>query len=620
MSQNTTFRILFIIICAVLFVFALGLVIAFVVNSSSSKEVDDGYKITTYSTEVSVLNDNTAYVTERISARFYESGRHGIVRALPKQTTHDGLTFSLDYTEIEVNGAKFEQYEQNGNICLKMGDASKTLNVDEPYAYTINYRLHFGVNRALNYDFFYIDFIKNWNTTVSNASITVDFNRDIDNFYKNSVVYYSSQAGLIKIKPILSGNIINFEFDGTINPFEALSLNAYFNDDFFADKINNTFDIVALVVCLIILVALILIFALCRSRHKVEKVQANSVPKGINSAEAGCIIDTFVDNRDVASLIVYWASNGNINIIERSEFGLIFLEKVKELANAKDYENDLFAKIFADKDKVEIHSLNSMIGECVKSCKRKIAKQNDRTNFEGKALKAMWWLALLPIIGLFVASISAMRFSGLTIEFLVSFLLIFFATGVTCALINIRRKCFYYGRKKFLIFSIIALILITGVLVSVLCLGYEIMNLSFFAQVFASVNLLIACSLILLNQFYSERGAILVSRLIGFKKYIETEEKGALEAKVNENPQLFFQVLPYAYVLGVSEIWCKKFENAIVSQQNGYVSDIVANSSDLLAESVGNSIHTIGNIFMSHKGGFGVTGIDLDGIDLDFSW
>ena len=48
-------------------------------------------------------------------------------------------------------------------------------------------------------------------------------------------------------------------------------------------------------------------------------------------------------------------------------------------------------------------------------------------------------------------------------------------------------------------------------------------------------------------------------------------EKDKLEMLVNDNPNYFFDILPYAYVLGVSDIWSKKFESIAIAPPTWYV-------------------------------------------------
>ena len=52
-------------------------------------------------------------------------------------------------------------------------------------------------------------------------------------------------------------------------------------------------------------------------------------------------------------------------------------------------------------------------------------------------------------------------------------------------------------------------------------------------------------------------------QLEGLKQYIEVAEKHQIEQMAKENPQQFFNVLPYAYILGVTYIWFDKFSSIL---------------------------------------------------------
>jgi heme/copper-type cytochrome/quinol oxidase subunit 2 len=52
----------------------------------------------------------------------------------------------------------------------------------------------------------------------------------------------------------------------------------------------------------------------------------------------------------------------------------------------------------------------------------------------------------------------------------------------------------------------------------------------------------------------------LISQVKGYKDFLEVAEKKQLEALVEKNPHYFYDILPYAYVLGVSNKWIKDFE------------------------------------------------------------
>ncbi len=56
----------------------------------------------------------------------------------------------------------------------------------------------------------------------------------------------------------------------------------------------------------------------------------------------------------------------------------------------------------------------------------------------------------------------------------------------------------------------------------------------------------------------TEYGAGILARCEGFRQFLLTAEKSRLEMLLEENPNYYYDVLPYAQVLGVSSVWLQK--------------------------------------------------------------
>lgn len=73
---------------------------------------------------------------------------------------------------------------------------------------------------------------------------------------------------------------------------------------------------------------------------------------------------------------------------------------------------------------------------------------------------------------------------------------------------------------------------------------------------------------VLVNAFFTllmkrktEYGEKITAQIHGFRNFLITAEKPKLEALVAENPNYFYDILPYTYVLNVSKKWIEKFED-----------------------------------------------------------
>lgn len=65
-------------------------------------------------------------------------------------------------------------------------------------------------------------------------------------------------------------------------------------------------------------------------------------------------------------------------------------------------------------------------------------------------------------------------------------------------------------------------------------------------------------------------GNEMLGKIKGFKRFLETAEKSRLEALVNENPEYFYDILPYTYALEVSDVWMKQFEKIDIQAPDWY--------------------------------------------------
>ena len=65
-------------------------------------------------------------------------------------------------------------------------------------------------------------------------------------------------------------------------------------------------------------------------------------------------------------------------------------------------------------------------------------------------------------------------------------------------------------------------------------------------------------------------GNEILGKLRGFKRFLETAEKTQLESLVSQNPEYFYNILPYTYALGVSDVWINQFETIALQAPNWY--------------------------------------------------
>lgn len=84
---------------------------------------------------------------------------------------------------------------------------------------------------------------------------------------------------------------------------------------------------------------------------------------------------------------------------------------------------------------------------------------------------------------------------------------------------------------------------------------------------------LLSFSCIFVNVFFTlimkrktEYGEDIIARVNGFRDFLNIVEKEKLEELVASNPNYFYNILPYTYVLGLSKKWINKFEDIPVPE------------------------------------------------------
>lgn len=68
----------------------------------------------------------------------------------------------------------------------------------------------------------------------------------------------------------------------------------------------------------------------------------------------------------------------------------------------------------------------------------------------------------------------------------------------------------------------------------------------------------------------SEDGNRLLGQVRGFRTFLSTVEKSRIEAMVDDNPNFFYDILSYAYALGVTKAWVNKFESMSLKAPDWY--------------------------------------------------
>ncbi len=313
----------------------------------------------------------------------------------------------------------------------------------------------------------------------------------------------------------------------------------------------------------LLLVAVLALFL--GRRKKVPPVLSFRPPQGMSSAELGYIIDERCDGRDITSLIYYWASHGHLTI-EMQPDDHFTLHRKNELDDAHPfYEKEMFSKLFSGgrqtvTDTQLENKFYKTVNKTATLLKKAFTGPRQITNIACRGLsyllRAVLTAALLPMcfVPLFLGSEPAIL--GLIIALLL---------GVAGQMLVASLSAdIHKGVQLNKVLRLLGILLCYAG--AVLGLASDLTATGMMAK---ATGLLFAASYLaamFLSPLIKKRTAFGYEQLalaLGFRDFLVTAEKDRLEMLLNEEPDYFYNVLPFAQVLGVSKKWEKKFDGLL---------------------------------------------------------
>ena len=552
------------------------------------------YVLDKYDVNIKVNEDNTFDVVETITAYFNEP-KHGIFRTIPlinKITRLDGSksTNRARITNLSVN-SKYKVSRENGNYKVQIGDANKTLTGEQNYV--IKYTYNLGKDKIKDYDELYYNIIGNeWDTAIGNITFTITMPKDFDS---SKLGFSSGSTGSTdnsNIKYSISNNVITGKYTSILEKNEALTVRCELPDGYFS-KAKDTIEPVLYIEFIIPLLFLLISFYLWCKFGKDDKVIETVEfypPEEFNSLEVGFLYKGYANNKDVTSLLIYLANKGYIKIKETERKSLFFKYKDFKIIKLKEYDGnnineDLFLHgLFSRKNSTvftplaetsdttspnETTSLDlydSFYITMDKILSNINTKESKNTIYEKSTSNKKKFIILMMIATYFLITIPPIILFGQgqinvfsiffpMIAFYFSLKMIFGDTeGFTITK--------HFG-SKILSTAIVVIfgVLFGGIPWSIMVLPSLLYDINYLIVYVVGLICIIGMSICLkILPKRTKYGSEILGKLHGFKNFLETAEKDKLEALVEEHPTYFYDILPYTYVLDVSDKWIKKFE------------------------------------------------------------
>lgn len=502
-------------------------------------------RITAYDVEIRVEPTGSMLVTETIDYDFGSNNRHGIFREISVRTGYDDRyerTFPLKVISVVGSAGTPDEYESEtlGNHRrLKIGDPDKTIT--GAHRYTIVYRVDAALNGFPQHDELYWNAIgTEWSVQIDRATVKVTTPSDITQVAcfgggSGSRLPCSEAGGAGRVASFSQGGlgsgegvtvVVGFAKGAVPEPVPVLDERWSFSRAFSTTPatIGASLALLAAVLYGVVRLAwrtgrdrryagspIDAAFATAGQDEAVrpsfgpfgaEETPVEFVPPdGLRAGQIGTLVDEAANTLDVTATIVDLAVRGHLRIDEIPKKGWFGkadwkLTKLKQGADLRPYERELFDGLFKAGDEVKLSGLRNTFAERLKKVQE--ALYDD--------VIAQGWFAGRPD----------------------------------------------KVRLRWQIIGIVAVVLALAVLATLAALTHA--GLVGIPLVIGALALLASAKRMPRR---TAKGTGVLRRVEGFRRFIDESEKD--RARFAEQQHLFSEYLPYAIVFGATEKWARAF-------------------------------------------------------------
>ena len=547
-----------------------------IVSSSPSKEALSSISPVTISrlnVNATVQKTGQIDVEETFDVVFEKSGLHEVIRYVPyacyQYREIDGKVQKnvvyAQITDVSGNGEQGEQFntyvdEINGYVTFGLKDYGG-FSLGETRTFSIKYSYFMGNDKNKGFDDVYYNLVgTNSTCEIENVTFSVNLPEDVS---ADQIQMYTGKAGGTTLQDfVVSGNNISGSC-ALLKAGEGITFRAIYNDGFLKKvpaKINIR-QIVAVGLCLVCVALVVVCFCLLRQKNDYPKPVELVPYDGLDPFVADYMSNRTISTKTISASVICLANMGYLTIEDKGKDNIVFHKTEKDISEIKNTSlkmvyNAIFEGGAKDKAMSELgFSFASNVGaiQSAEKVKEKTALYGDKTPNKFNALRFVIF-ALMFITALVVFNIPKSFFGYATNLF--NFVNISFALFLVYAFIT----CFF-DQKNLWVYTLSSTVLMV-VIMSIVYSKFSINLIDNYCIGFVVLIILNILPLFInITPKYTQAGAISKGRVLGFKNYISMCEVSQIKMFASENPNYYFDVLPYAYVFGLSKVWMEKFKS-----------------------------------------------------------
>ncbi len=487
---------------------------------------DETLKATNVRVEITVNENNTYEITETIDIDF-ATPHHGIIRSIPTENSirrQDG-TFGHNeaiISDVRVN-VEYTTDRGFGSYDIRMG--SPDVLVEGSQRYVLSYKYEIGNDEWENGDEFYFNVIgDSWDYEIEHLQVIIHLPKDFDMDRFGVTHGYPGSTDYRDVMEKREGNTVYLEYFETLKPGEAFTVRCEFEEGYFK-KVYPIKSILTTAISVVIALFLTIVNRRNYVKHGKPDIVVTPVefypPENLTPPAMSNVINGYPTMQSVNGLLLLLADKGFLKI--------------------EDLDEDNYQIVLTGKS------------------------MEDLTMEEQMYLKGLGKLARQQEDGTLVVTRDKLRHR--------------FHKTVS----KISEYVAKHGERKYeknrwiyITINMFSAALVTAILPAVIMIGNG--ERAFRWYHFAAIIITVVLGI---YQFYlgcmyrkrTEENNRLYGRILGFRNYLEVAEKDRIIMLVEENPMYFYDILPYAYALGVTDFWISRFIDIAIPPVSWYEGD-----------------------------------------------
>ncbi len=305
-----------------------------------------------------------------------------------------------------------------------------------------------------------------------------------------------------------------------------------------------------------------LVAVLCKRKREIITTVNITAPDAMDPMKMGKLLDGNVDNEDITSMIYYFAHKGYLSIDLSDEKNPAFTRLVDSLPeSASVHEKSLFEGLFQAGETTRVSDLKEKFYKHVDKAKKQLLTE---PMYEKKSV---FFFLLGGILGaltaFFLPFILGKTRIGGGYGYIFGVVLIVPIIAVW-VMSYIRENYRYKWKKGKQIGMFIAQIIVFAAFAALFVFAFAPHIMTRWEKLYFVGFVMAATFMTLGNISRTEKYVKTLGHILGFKDFIVYTEADKIQYMLRENPTLYYKVLPYAQVLGVTDEWEDKFKGILL--------------------------------------------------------